>query len=124
MKTKAEKLALLWDTAAFYNLKNRAMLGIECVYYHPDTKCRCAIGRLLTTEQAKRLARISAADGDGSLANIWEELPGDLKDYGKSFLDNIQTLHDVERYWTNEGLSETGFITAQRIAREVVQGNL
>lgn len=129
MKTKAEKLALLWETAAFYNLKNRATLGTgggvyECLYYHPDMKYRCAIGRQLTAEQAKRLAKISEADGDGSLSHVWDELPGDLQDYGRSFLENIQTLHDVDKYWTDEGLSEIGFSAAQEIANKVVQGNL
>lgn len=125
MKTKAEKLALLWETAAFYNLKNRAVRSdTDCVYYDPQTKNCCAIGRKLSPEHARSLQEIADRDQDGSLPHVWDELPGDLQDYGQHFLSTIQTLHDGEKYWTDEGLSEDGFARALNIARAVVEGRI
>lgn len=103
----------LLDTLQYYceDTSRRCEKDGRCKY-HPSSINHsnsegCAIGRHLPEELALK------CDSDGAIGVdiIFNELPDNLRLLGRSFLDDIQCLHDVEIYWntsSGKGLLEAG----------------
>ena len=112
------EVALLKDTASFYNTTNRAVTQGEpvlgspiCFYYSTETTPGCAIGRCLdrSTElsKAKHLP-VGATSVAVLLKSMPLEFPQWLRDMDEDFLTQLQHFHDGDSYWTATGLSDDG----------------
>lgn len=131
---KTSLLHLLDATCGAYNLNNR---GIKhgttniCAYYEPETGHKCAIGRLITDEEAKYLQSI---DCGGTITRIMRTLKNDhvddlansiwvkLHKYPVNYLQAIQRLHDEIKHWDENGLTELGRQYASEIKQEILNG--
>ena len=100
------------------NLTNRNQKnGLSCLYTPlPGKPFGCAVGRLLTDRSVAE-ALDQMPESSVSRPDIFKMLPQDVKDLGLPFLRDLQTLHDVDDYWTNEGLSEDGMHYFESIIR-------
>lgn len=110
-----KQLAFLEETVAFYNLGNRCVTeGGSCRYYI-EGKDGCAIGRRIADKAlCERLD--NNPNGCGVINDfIFEELPRDLRELGRKFLQEVQTLHDEKHCWTETGISEGGLAYVQDI---------
>jgi len=103
------ELALLEDTAKFYNSNNRAVTReggdavTRCVYYATATSPGCAIGRCMD--------RNFVYDGMADIStviNLNYPLPSWLLAMDRFFLNSLQGLHDNDHYWNDAGLSISG----------------
>ncbi len=106
------KLEIIEETAKAYTSENRSITdGNRCVYLGPEGK-RCAFSRCCkddprTFEILLNNQRTSAAD----LLEGYDEkdlLKPEYRGYNKGFWSRIQTFHDCEENWNENGLSETG----------------
>lgn len=111
---QTKQLAVLDATCAEYNSTNRAADGDKCYYLHAETNRRCAIGRLLSDEQAKYLETNFDYVGllfdkcYASTHDVQKSIYNTLSEYGKSFLIDLQDLHDDGKNWDEDGLSRRG----------------
>lgn len=101
------ELALLEDTASFYNRNNRAVLNDgRCVYAATETSPGCAIGRCLDRNN------VPPNYSDINVYALWDNktphLPAWLHEMNVDFLRNLQAFHDCERYWDASGLTPLG----------------
>lgn len=124
MKESKTREELLDSTIKFYNSTNRAMQNTGGCYYHlqlagEDKPRRCAIGREISEELAITLDLNN--DGAVSDDDVFDKLPSRLQDMGQMFLQDVQLLHDDEKYWDENGLSEEG---EQEVERLIKQYNL
>lgn len=111
-KSQERMLAMLEDTASHYNVNNRSLNeNGDCSYIPKDTTKSegCAIGRLLPQSAKKFILK----HGGNTMAvdTLFYNLPNRPRVFnGMSihFLNNLQTLHDREIYWTEDGLSQDG----------------
>ena len=90
MKTK---LQLLKETIAYYwgNPDRKCVdANCYCVYSATATSEGCAIGRLIPADLAKEFD----SRGPVSVESIFDELPPEIKTYGKTFLRRLQNCHD------------------------------
>lgn len=123
MKTIEQKLALLDETAAFFNSSNRCETALHSCRYWMDGKAGCAIGRKI---KDKELCR-KLDNGDTTSVNsdcVFNALPKDLQEYGRQYLKDLQQLHDESYYWNSAGLSEAGKIAFQDIRNKVLAGEI
>lgn len=107
-------LKVLDDTCREYTLETRGISAHICMYYVPQTGRRCAIGRLLTIEQAKyltekndwidELLQKKLDHTDEFEAGILNT----LSKYDLGFLKRLQVLHDKSCNWSSVGLSYVG----------------
>lgn len=69
----------------------------------------CAIGRLLPSEFCIELDARFKNNGIFSISrsDLGEQLPKIIKD-NLDFFEELQTFHDCDDYWTEDGLSESG----------------
>lgn len=105
MKTPTEQLQLLEETIEYYSKNPRAISNSNtCVYLREDG-ARCAIGRICDDETIKLIGGICSDVGS---ARIWPLLPPAITDYGQSFLVDLQRLHDGNKNWSDNGLSQEG----------------
>jgi|TARA_R110000744_G_scaffold22119_1_gene56825 hypothetical protein len=119
LKVSKTKQELLNNTIAFYSedVTRRAYdeEGGQCMYYTKDGRT-CAIGRELKSPST---FGVKSGETDGSIGSpaLMGELPKRLRDMGASFLDDIQGLHDSERYWNipESKLSDKGRIRVRDI---------
>ncbi len=113
-----KQLALLEETAKFYNLKNRSVYKGNCKYFHP-TKQGCALGRLIPDKElCQRLDELTQEKTNFSFNEAFEMFPDDLKKYTWQFLAEVQELHDYEFFWTDNGISFKGEQKVDRIKRQ------
>lgn len=112
---QTKQLAVLDATCAEYNSTNRADIGGDkCFYLHAETNRRCAIGRLLSDDQAKYLETnfkvVSKLFKNFSTStnDVQKSIYNTLSEYGKSFLIDLQDLHDDGKNWDEDGLSRRG----------------
>ncbi len=123
-KTKEQKLALLKETAGFYNSGNRSTSTqyyiTSCHYYG---LVGCAIGRLIPDKQ---LCRHLDNEGKSSVEedDIFQQLPEELQAYGQDFLAALQKLHDDKLNWDCLGLSTMGELYVAEVANRVERGML
>lgn len=89
MKTK---LKLLNETIEYYwgIPERKCMNSLErCQYSATETSEGCAIGRLIPHDLSQKLDLKAA-----TVAEIFEELPLEIQEYGLSFLTALQDAHD------------------------------
>lgn len=106
MELEEKRKGLLIRTVNRFNLNNRGVGKNGCAYWTPEGK-RCAIGWELSEEEAKRIEEEypnETVDTD----TVFGLLPISLKDLGRKFLAKIQELHDEDKHWDMDGLSEIG----------------
>ncbi len=116
MKTKAEKLKLIEETVLYYSenpLRRCINTSGNCFYFGGNNEVTesegCAIGRIMPKEFAESLDNEFKPDFIHSgVRDIFSRLPKDVKEYGKSFLCDLQALHDSPSYWDKEGLTFEG----------------
>lgn len=116
---KERQLAFLEETANHYNKDNRSSDKTGC-YYSPKTKGLvgksqgCAIGRKLSEELAVELDKKCLNHGVNS-QKVFNLLPKEVQELGMDFLVIIQTLHDVDYNWDENGLTGTGESNVKKI---------
>lgn len=104
-----KQLKVLMYEVAFRNSTNRS-------YSDYDKRCKysgigCAIGRLISDKKlCKKLDKYRSPAGFSltSVTDVFKMLPEDIKSLDKYFLIDLQYLHDTEKHWTPQGLSEIG----------------
>ena len=96
--------AFLEYTVRFYNLGNRALIGMGCVYESTLTSPGCAHGQHMTADV------LDAIDSGLGIVdnNVWDYLDVWHQRLGKEFCCDIQAFHDIEENWTESGLSDFG----------------
>ncbi len=120
---------LLSETAAHYNIDNRAHAhGVGCQYETVYGQ-RCAIGRTMSDEGIADLrgqgrlwcpvGSILRMFGDKVFQEQWKPL---MTEDNLSFLGQIQSLHDKAQNWTDTGLSEWGIIMVDNIRKRYIDG--
>jgi hypothetical protein len=107
--TKIETIKFI---AGHFNLTNRGTNvtpnGVKtdsCRYFITKGGPRCAIGILMTEEEAEKFERNI---GGAICESSFPQLPKRLQSLGLEFLSELQQLHDQKSNWTNTGLSEWG----------------
>lgn len=107
MSIKARRRAFLNKTIKYYNITNRGVGKNGCSY-----EAGCAIGRFLPKELCDKLDHASKVNGSVSIKRVpkelWNEIPFNIRELGREFLGNVQNLHDIDYYWNNTGLTESG----------------
>lgn len=103
------------DKLQSYTSATRAMTGLgNCVYYDEKTGNRCAIGALIPIEDAKYLNTMYRYQSVTELYNLRNEsgFPESLrelfKDHDDEFLQRVQNIHDTDKYWDENGLTQKG----------------
>lgn len=119
-KLKKRQLEILEDTVKYYseNVLRRCVEDGACRYSPESLNIQdisegCAIGRLLPRDLCNKLDEL---DSDLSVRYFFHksdrypnlEIPQDILVLGKDFLIALQTLHDMDCYWDENGLSERG----------------
>jgi len=103
LKTKIE---IINEVANHFNSQNRAIVEGACSYLTPDGK-KCAVGMFLNFEKFSVIINNDSADtlfqkkGYGILKEEYQ-----IEDTG--FWMDLQGLHDTDRFWDENGLTETG----------------
>ncbi len=107
MTIKQKRLALLDETAAHFNSKNRSATPNGCFY----GGIGCAIGRKIEDKElCAKLDEKWDSEQGSSVGNcaVFRKLPGDLRKLGQSFLRDLQLLHDTDHNWDSKGLTLDG----------------
>ncbi len=105
MKTIQERrLEILKWEKENRNATNRSIRNTSCAY---SGEIGCAVGRLI--EDKDLCARLDGLEYSGVfLTPVFNQLPENIKELGKEFLDDLQKLHDRSCNWTVYGLSDWG----------------
>lgn len=123
-----DRRAFLDETVAFIGADPTAHRAINrakgrCEYRTKEGR-GCAIGRYIPDE--KYLPEIDDRTGFGitDATNICikyaDMLPLEVQALGGGFLNDVQALHDGERYWSYSGLSEAGTRNVEAIIRDYI----
>lgn len=121
MKTKVE---IIQETGEYYNLSNRGYNYsddvMDCVYLSPEGN-RCAVGRCILDDRVEELQKTSSGLPTTSVYHLFGsenmvERIGDLDSYLKEeyrghsieFWHDLQTFHDFEPYWGEDGITDYG----------------
>lgn len=109
MADKKKMREFLEDVCAYYNSKNRAVSKKTgcCVYYDPETLNRCAIGREMSLNDAKKL-HLNHGSVGVSANFVLKSIPHRLRIMGVNFLKQVQNLHDTDLYWDEHGITKEG----------------
>lgn len=119
MKTiQEQRLEFINETAAHFNLNNRAIRGNDvCVYSH-QFNGGCAIGRHLTAELADNLdANFTSTGSPAGVHAVWTYLPAELTALGEGFLAAAQAFHDQPENWNASGLTTGGHLALANIIK-------
>lgn len=118
------KEEFLKDTLDYYSTdpSRRCKKDDVCAYspktiQHPNSK-GCAIGRHLSASLAKKL------DKENLQVNshlIFYLLPKKLQLLGQGFLQDVQDIHDIDKYWSESSISNLG---KQEVLRIINTHNL
>lgn len=124
MTLQEKQEGFLLDALEYYcqDPEKRRCTGKHDCFYAPitlDTQ-GCMIGRKLPLELAKRLDGLKESDlGTGILNNdVFNLLPNSLKELDQEFLYQCQQLHDMNYYWNNKGLTDSGKYKIEIIIRQ------
>ena len=120
-----KRLALLTETVEHYDIYNRSFRDDSCFYAPGGGSEGCAIGRKIEDKElCALLDSYLKIDGkDASVHTNFDMLPDDLKQYGASFLINLQGLHDKASNWNESGISENGSEAVKRIIDNIESGH-
>jgi hypothetical protein len=131
---KADLLHVLDTTCGYYTIHNRGIAQDTknvCVFFDLATGHKCAVGRLLTDEEAAYLQALDSTSTitkimkyldtyDNNLAkSIWSK----LSKYPVRYLQDIQRLHDEYAYWDDNGLTDDGRNYADYIRNSITTGD-
>lgn len=113
------KLEILDETVEYYKKNPRS----RQVYLDVDGSM-CAVGRcVINPEDFQNRSNRAGLYGIVSLRTNGLFSDKDLKEeyrgHDVEFWSAIQNLHDFERYWTEEGLSELGKEIVENLKREI-----
>ena len=125
---------MLNDTAAFFNSNNRGYDEIEgtCAYIvkgKNDTEQCCAIGRLLPDEHKEFVRNHESCNNEqvDQLFRTFEEtnlsIPPVFAGIDIDFLCALQSTHDANLFWNNEGITEDGKARVKRIQTYINEGS-
>jgi len=64
-----------------------------------------AVGRLLPKSLRKVIDKVF---GEAGISRIWNMLPEDIQELGEEFLIELSCLHDNDKWWFKNDLSEEG----------------
>lgn len=127
--TREQMLDYVNEVANTYNSTNRASKVIPatedkpessggCYYFFEGTQ-GCAIGRRIPDKELCKTLDKQDATGVGNNA-VYNLLPDNLKIYTKSFLSDIQSLHDYAENWIPTGLSVMGTKNVERLKERIM----
>ena len=115
MKTQEDKLKLLEETKLYYSEDplRRCTGHFGCFYSGSSNKkttsLGCAIGRLIPTELAEEIdTEFKHNEQFSGVIHIFDRLPTELQEYGKSYLVQLQMFHDSDSYWNDKGITSRG----------------
>lgn len=115
-EVKQKRRAVLDDTVNHFNSKNRSVSDPGagkmkvCLY----SGVGCAIGRLI--EDKDLCARLDThPQASVGRDEIFCQLPQELQELGKEFLNKLQRLHDDSTNWQEDGPSPMGYTAADAI---------
>lgn len=119
---------LLLDALEYYTVDpvgRRCVSESESCYYSPksigkeETSQGCLIGRLLNPDLAKLIDTKEEEIGISTLIKKGLYiLPDFMNEDNIYFLSECQSLHDLNRYWEETGLSEDGKSKVSKIIDE------
>lgn len=125
-RTKEEYLALLEDTVKYYSedTSRRAMGKIDCEYLTEDGR-KCAVGRFLVEDFGYKSFNTctSVTDLYATYGSTDEFLIPEYRGYDIDFWVKLQQLHDTEPFWNDEGLTDEGNASVERI-KELINTNV
>lgn len=112
------ELALLEDTVSFYNSKNRSTYRntCMCLYQATENSPGCAIGRCMDRNNV-----YIASASINHLFTIKYPFPTWLIEMDKTFLTDLQILHDDPNFWNDTGISDFGREYAEYIKNNIEQ---
>ena len=121
LKTKVE---IIEETAAFYNLNNRAVkhssgYGTSCVYLDAETGNKCAVGRCLNPD-----ADVSEYNSGVGAKALFEALGFDILKEEYRIVDSkfwmaLQSFHDNRSHWDENGLTQEGIKYKNELIEEL-----
>jgi hypothetical protein len=117
MRSKQEYIDLLEETVQYYS-EDTSRRGKDdrffmCVYI-TDNGQKCAVGRCMIEEYAEEFSN------EGDVYELEDEvrttygekldsvMQDEYKGYSTEFWSALQSLHDSEKFWDDEGLTEKG----------------
>jgi len=125
MKTiEEQRKEFLDETIAFYSADtNRRATVVDKIgcFYRSPTGNKCAIGRYIPDDKYKTSFENLAfhffidTTNDETQKELWNALPEHIQALGVPFLANIQKLHDADKYWGINQLSEAGQVYVANI---------
>lgn len=113
--TKEEMIEYLDEIKNSYNFDNRARtensngFSKSCFYFKEDANGQgCAVGRRI--KDKKLCKRLDSKFHNKSVASwqVWDILPKYITRFGIGFLCDIQSFHDTNDNWVENGLSDAG----------------
>lgn len=127
-KLNTRRLQILEEVSKFYNINNLCMGGDgrsygNCAYWTPEKPHGCAVGRLLSLEERRKLSeQLDQSGEDTGVITAFKLLPSHIQELGKIFLINLQALHDSKEHWDKYGLSRQGKADYERIELRIKDG--
>jgi hypothetical protein len=124
VSVKERAIALVEDTAGFYNLKNRGVHPLNrdnsriiCFYHAEENTPGCAIGRCLgrNSRFVDPLFKGDDTDVATLMSEFSEEFPNWLKEIDVKILKRIQEFHDSDHYWNDTGMTTEGGIEKDQL---------
>ena len=107
MKYAQTQQELLQWVANYYTTENRATdKNLSCKYFIEDGR-RCAIGMQVNKPLAAKIEQQCTGKAAGH-ENVFDLLPKRMKNMGRAFLCQIQSLHDFNTNWGKNGITEIG----------------
>ena len=109
------RLEFLDETVAYYSedVNRRATnVGGSCFYLTEDGR-KCAIGRYIPPKKYS-----SDFEGRSVKGDIFNCLPKKIKELGEVFLIKVQTFHDGDENWDENGLTMFGKEDYKNIVKE------
>jgi len=108
-KTKVE---IIRETVDYYSQDTtRRSYDAErdlCCYLGEDGR-KCSVGRCIIPEiLAKRYHELNQRASVENIPDLEEILQPEYRGHSLEFWKRLQVLHDDDKYWTPEGLSEKG----------------
>lgn len=123
---KTKRAIILQDTVQYYSQDpegRRCKNDYSCNYSpktigKEETSEGCAVGRLLSPKLREYLDKEYEGKGGVSNDDLFSKLPQEVQDLGQEFLSRLQGLHDTDRYWYSEGLTEIGVRAVRQIEKD------
>ena len=114
---KQRRMKFLNDMVKFYSedvsRRSKSEDGDWCCYLAYNGN-KCAIGRWIPEEKY-----VSSIERNGVNAFVLSILPKEIANLDKCFLQDVQFLHDTNRYWTKFRLSVKGDAKMKYIKQKI-----